>query len=891
MRKAISLVLAAIMVLSSVVPAAAQKRLSGNGLTNRSETKEQAESTRFANLTAYTDGNGVWLSWQMEAEVGNIGFYPYRVSNGSTELLNTTKGIIPGAATHVREFPSYGQSYSYYDAGGTADSAYFIESLSLTGAKSTSTQVYPQYIPDLKAVTGLEREELAHRAESEPTSLEHSGLPLTKEIAADMAQYSLTPDPVTHRTVISQAGAVRIGVKNEGLHRVTRSQLQAAGFDVNQDPNNWQLFVEGIEQAIIIGPNADYIEFYGKNTDTNETDIRKYFLINGATAGKRVGTRVARPNTSTVVTPSYAQTYVKRERFGWVDDIVNGDLDNYFGRGFNSTLSTLNFTISGIDTAVPTATLRLKIQGYSPTTHAVEVTLNDQLLGTQGGGFADQPFTIAFTVPTSLLHEGANNIKYRAVGVPNDFCFFDTLSIDFNRRYLADQNKLNFYTQNYRIAQLSGFSSANVRVFDMTNQNEPILMTNLTFVPTGPTFGVDMPPARSRLFYAIEDSAFFVPESVTPNNPELISNPANGADLVIIAYKDLLPQAQTWANYRIAQGTSVKLIEVSEIFDEYNYGTFGSVAIRSFLQDAQQNWSNAPEYVLLIGDGSWDSRNYEGLGNFNFVPSRIVSTIFSDTASDEWLADFNSDGLADMAIGRISARTAAQLTTAYNKMVLWESLPLDQWHTRGAVFAFDHNNGYPFSQMSTNLRNQLPMIADANVRMVYRGEPNANANILAALGTGPYIANYAGHGTAGSWGGIPTFFNALSVPNVPESNPSIYTMLTCLNGYFHWLYNPSMAETLLYTPNKGAVVAWASTGLTTPDVQELMATRFYQKIGEGTIPRLGDLVKDAKTVVPGGSDVRLSWVLLGDPMMKVRAATPPPGPVRLAAEAPMTKNQ
>jgi hypothetical protein len=120
-----------------------------------------------------------------------------------------------------------------------------------------------------------------------------------------------------------------------------------------------------------------------------------------------------------------------------------------------------------------------------------------------------------------------------------------------------------------------------------------------------------------------------------------------------------------------------------------------------------------------------------------------------------------------------------------------------------------------------------------------------------------------------------------------DSNPSIYTMLTCLNGYFHWLYNPSMAEVLMHTPNKGAVVAWASSGLTTPDLQEEMATRFYQKIAEGSIPRMGDMVRDAKTVLPERSDVRFSWVLLGDPMTVVRAL--PANTAPKVESQPMTK--
>jgi hypothetical protein len=94
-------------------------------------------------------------------------------------------------------------------------------------------------------------------------------------------------------------------------------------------------------------------------------------------------------------------------------------------------------------------------------------------------------------------------------------------------------------------------------------------------------------------------------------------------------------------------------------------------------------------------------------------------------------------------------------------------------------------------------------------------------------------------------------------------------MLTCLNGFFAG-QNVSLAEGLLNSTVGGGVAVWASTGETTPDIQEIMGTRFYNQVGEGQITVLGDLILDAKTFVPGGRDVRLSWVLLGDPMLKMR---------------------
>jgi len=101
------------------------------------------------------------------------------------------------------------------------------------------------------------------------------------------------------------------------------------------------------------------------------------------------------------------------------------------------------------------------------------------------------------------------------------------------------------------------------------------------------------------------------------------------------------------------------------------------------------------------------------------------------------------------------------------------------------------------------------------------------------------------------------------------TSPSIFVSLSCLNGYFIAPNGSSIGELLLRSNAGGAVAVWASTGETTPDVQETMGTRFYSQLGAGNMTRLGDLVVDAKSVISAGSDVRLSWVLLGDPMLKV----------------------
>ncbi|MBV9215146.1 MAG: hypothetical protein JO053_03130, partial [Acidobacteria bacterium] len=109
------------------------------------------------------------------------------------------------------------------------------------------------------------------------------------------------------------------------------------------------------------------------------------------------------------------------------------------------------------------------------------------------------------------------------------------------------------------------------------------------------------------------------------------------------------------------------------------------------------------------------------------------------------------------------------------------------------------------------------------------------------------------------------------------NSETFYSMLTCLNGYFYLPNNDndpvdadSMAEALLKSANGGAAAAWASTGSTLAVDQVDMGKRFYKDVNNGTITRLGDLITDAKKALASQADVRLSWALLGDPLLKMR---------------------
>ena len=407
---------------------------------------------------------------------------------------------------------------------------------------------------------------------------------------------------------------------------------------------------------------------------------------------------------------------------------------------------------------------------------------------------------------------------------------------------------------------------------------------------TSGTWGPVIPASRSQLLYAVEAGVYGSALSVTPTDPALLGDPSNIGTMLLIAHPSLMAEANAWATYRSGQGISTKVVDVREIYDEFNFGVTSSHAIESFLLYAKNNWQTPPSYVLLFGDGHYDTKGYDtvDIGDWNMIPARQVDTLYEQTGSDEALSDFNNDGLAEIPIGRIAARTPASVTAILNKVITWEASITPTVLDRGVVFAHDRPDGYNFKAMSERVQAQLPAAVpkvnvseaictdDTNI-FTCTANPTGKTEIVNAVNSveGKYSLNYTGHGSVVVWSKA-SFFGGADAPSLSNaSHPILMTALTCLNGYFMAdepspYNNISFAESMLRPASGGASAVWASTGKTTPDVQEIMAKRFYLKLGEGNIQRLGDLINDAKAQVPAGADVRLSWALLGDPMLKVR---------------------
>jgi hypothetical protein len=340
---------------------------------------------------------------------------------------------------------------------------------------------------------------------------------------------------------------------------------------------------------------------------------------------------------------------------------------------------------------------------------------------------------------------------------------------------------------------------------------------------------------------------------------------AGSADFIVVTTREFANALRPLVALRQKQGLSVSLVDIEDIYDEFSFGQKSPYAMRDFLSYAKSVWKKKPRFVLFAGNASFDPKNYLGFGDSDLVPTRLIDTDLMETSSDDWLSDFNGDGIADIVTGRLPARTVEELSRMVEKIVNYEqAAPSDE-----ALLVADANEGFDFEQASTDLMSLIP--TNLRITQVNRGrlDPEmARSSLFEALYRKQFLVNYVGHGSVNQWrGNLLTNDDSLGLRN--EHLP-MFVMMTCLNGYFHDPALDSLAESLLKAEHGGAVAVWASSGMTMPVDQALLNQELYRvlfKSGESVT--IGEAVMRAKVLV-GNPDVRRTWVLFADPSMKLR---------------------
>jgi hypothetical protein len=341
----------------------------------------------------------------------------------------------------------------------------------------------------------------------------------------------------------------------------------------------------------------------------------------------------------------------------------------------------------------------------------------------------------------------------------------------------------------------------------------------------------------------------------------------------VISYPEFAEDIKPLAGLHRAEGKSVAVVSVNDLYDEFNFGEHSPYALRNFLRTATLQWTNKPKYLLLVGDASLDPRDYLGFGFFDFVPTRMVPTTELKTASDDWFSDFNDAGFAQIATGRLPVRTRDEANAVVGKIVTYGNTQPAAW-TNQALMVADRDSDINFTQEATDTQNLLPK--SMNVFDVFASnlDPDtARQQILSNINNGQLLVNYTGHGSVEVWSGETLLDNASASTLTNGARLPVFLTMNCLNGYFQDVYTQSLAETLLLSSNGGAVAVWASSGLNQADPQAQMDKALVQSLFAQPAPALGDAITFAKSGITD-PDVRKTYILFGDPLLRLKWPMP-----------------
>lgn len=546
----------------------------------------------------------------------------------------------------------------------------------------------------------------------------------------------------------------KVNVVTTGLHRVTGSDLQAAGVDLSGlASSDIRLFNGGgrplpvyneiarpeFEEIPLLvedgGDGAfnpsDAIFFFGEAVDrwiyeagelvlyNNNvyTDHNVYWLAIGGTFGSPprrmlsvVGTPVGADTTFTDFTAR-----VRSENDNMLLRESDGHIDSYY-RWFWSDQTTLEFFaptpgVMAGDTAQLFVSARTS--GSSSSTGYVDLRVNDVPQTSKFCG------AFSCTYRTTNLVSGLNRFSFTLEPIQTTPVYtppyFDFLEIQYRRQLVPDNDRLdatlNAFGGHERLVVTDQFTAAPI-ILDLADPSQPIAVTGATRSGGQLQFEYERDASVPNRFYIATRNASYTPESILPVTVTDLRAPVNQTDLVIVTPAVFAGRLSEYVDYREAEGHSIRIVEVEDIMDNFGYGLYDPTAIRDFLKFAYETYpSPAPYGVLFVGDATYDFLDALGTGQPNFVPPYIhnLSQTVDRAYSDDNYVYFGSYGILDsdtsfftpdrgfdMMTARWPVSSVSQINNIIAKIKTYESsATLGFWRDRIALVADDEHGTYP----------------------------------------------------------------------------------------------------------------------------------------------------------------------------------------------------
>ena len=394
-------------------------------------------------------------------------------------------------------------------------------------------------------------------------------------------------------------------------------------------------------------------------------------------------------------------------------------------------------------------------------------------------------------------------------------------------------------------------------------------------------------------------------------------------DMVIIipTTQKLIGQAERLKAFHESRDSlKVRIVPADELFNEFSSGTPDANAYRRYLRmlyDRAENETDMPRYLLLMGDGAWDNRmacsEWKGYSPDDFLLCYESENSYSATdcyVTDDYfclLDDGEGDnmliGKADVAVGRISARTAEEAEVVVDKVISYvNNDQAGAWQNLLFMMGDDGNENahmqdadsvarmvelyYPTYQIKRVMWDAYNRVSSSTGNSY----PDVTRLIKQQMQQGALIMNYSGHGRADAVSH--EYVLRLADFNNTSSRLPLWVTASCDIMPFDG-QEENIGETAMFNKMGGAIAFFGTTRTVFQTYNRLMNMSFTRHVlsqENGRMLPIGEAVRRAKNeLVETGTLVgysngnpvyssdrtqnKLQYTLMGDPAMRLAAPT------------------
>jgi len=518
---------------------------------------------------------------------------------------------------------------------------------------------------------------------------------------------------------------LKLGVATDGIYRILKSDLENFSIDATIiNPFTFRMFNKGNEIPIFVSGEEDgsfndddFIEFYGSlnyaeedhrvinnNEPYNEyidrySDTTIYWL----TWGNDIGVRV---DTSTYTVPGVQDTV---DYYSEISHYENSRFFDYFTRNLvewqnpewiqNETWfwglhpvgsRTWNFSVSEL---VPgdSAQVFFRLLSFASDHQGEENAHNLGFSINSDPTIYDSSFVnkyeqkvLSAKILTSILQDGDNVLKTISFQIPGSninlvasdwyeveyprytSLFDDSLKIQFNQNLLPKLYNLKVKNASVASNYILYKNTGKKRRIDEYLQNNDVLYF-LDSIQTGDSY------------YLTSENKIHRPKFYYKKQFQNLRDSNIQTDYLLISHPYFEEEAVEYINF-ISENYEVttKLVNILDIYDQFNYGFFSPEPIRGFLNTANQLWADPkPSFTFLVGEANYDYHNYKQLEDYtpNYVPS------FGHPVSDNWFAIWDSVfTIPQMFVGRLPVKSGDELLHYLDKHSKYLIDPFNVWN-------------------------------------------------------------------------------------------------------------------------------------------------------------------------------------------------------------------